>query len=119
MSCQKPHKNLSLALAQAYPGPKKAERIAADMGVHVNTARNALRGEYPQAWLRFLRLIQKSPRILADAMQTTWAEELALRSELEATRRHLIEIERRINAQAAPAVGEVSQLAGPTGRPVK
>lgn len=91
--------NLQHALRLAYAGPKAAERLAHDGGMSVRSAGSALSGRYPRAWEAFLRLIEKTPTILAHALETTWAEELRARHEIASVRQRLDEIERGLNAK--------------------
>lgn len=109
MSFTKRGRNLPDAIRIAYAGPKAAERLAADLNISLRSARSALSGRYPRAWENFLRLIEKSPRILADALQTTWAEELQARHEIATTRRKLDEIERRLNASNKTMAGKATE----------
>lgn len=96
MSCGKRCDNLQDALRLAYAGPKAAERLAHDGGVSLRSAHSALAGHYPRAWVRFLRLIEKTPTILAHALATSWADELAVRREIDETRRRLDDMEARL-----------------------
>lgn len=96
MSFTKRGRNLPHALRVAYPGPKAAEKLAADAGMSLRLARSALSGQYPKAWERFLAVIEKSPRILASALQTTWADELAIRAEINETRARIQALEARL-----------------------
>lgn len=96
MSFTKRGRNLPHALRVAYAGPKAAERLAADLDISVRSARSALSGQYPKAWERFLALIEKSPRILATALETTWAEELSARREISEVRSRIQELEQRL-----------------------
>lgn len=108
MSQPKGVTDLALALRLAYPGPGKVKRIADDLGVGHSTAKNLLNGRTPAVWARFLRLIERRPVFLAHALKTTWAEELAVRSEIAATRRRLDEMERRL-AKNQTVAGKTSQ----------
>ena len=126
MSFTKRGRNLPDALRLAYPGPKAAERLAVDLDMSLRSARSALSGQYPRAWERFLRLIEKCPRILADALQTTWAEELTMRRECNEIRSRISDLEKRLNAnnsevggKAAGDGGERAAVGGRTDRAVK
>lgn len=101
MSYPKKAKNLADALRRVYQGPKAAERLAFDTGYRLSAAKMALEGRYPRAWEKLLRLIEKRPNLLAHALQTTWAEELSIRAEINETRSRIQELERRIEKNKA------------------
>src|SRR5690242_3322426 len=78
-------KDLHSAILEEYRGPNAAKRLARDAGCRERAAKMALSGQYPKAWERFLALIAKRPAILARALKTDWATELAVKSEIAAT----------------------------------
>lgn len=97
MSQPKTVKKLTDVLRDEYRGPHAAKPFARDVGCKESAAKMALNGQYPKSWERFLALIAKKPAILARALETTWAEELAVKAEIVATRRRLDEMERRLS----------------------